>query len=269
MTTDLGFLNDTTALPETIPGAVALEPGRLNWYHGVNAGNVKTPGVFYARATAFIENPPAPWVEDTRFADEPGYSAPELNIAFIANRSQWFIPAEEQGKPPQRWLQGYEAGAKKLTEYLVLVQGLSEPMVLSVSGKYKAGPFADILSEYRRGALAQAMRQVRRTLPAWAFWLPIAGKRDAQGKPIYLKASDGDGKEYGSIVTPAALAGRPIPASVDHIVQCGVIWQEYAEWRAFKRGQDAAIDAVYTVETPPALFLPRNVPQAIEDDELF
>ena len=74
-----------------------------------------------------------------------------------------------------------------------MVDGLSEPMVLSVSGKYKAGPFADILSEYRRGALAQAMRQVRRTLPVWAFWLPIAGKRDASGNPvadIHTNASD-------------------------------------------------------------------------------
>ena len=52
-------------------------------------------------------------VEDTRFADEPGYSAPELNIAFIANRSQWFIPAEEQGKPPQRWYPGVRGGRKE------------------------------------------------------------------------------------------------------------------------------------------------------------
>ena len=271
MTTEIvpSFLDTIDALPAEIPGAAALEPGRLNWYHGVNAGNVKTPGVFYARATAFMDTPDAPWETDNRFADETGYSAAELRIAFIANRSQWFIPAEEQGKPPQRWLQGYEVGAKKLTEYLIMVDGLSEPMVLSVSGKYKAGPFADILSEYRRGALAQAMRQVRRTLPVWAFWLPIAGKRDASGNPVYLKASDGDGKEYGSIVTPAALVDRPIPASVEHIVRGGQVWEEYREWRDFKRGRDAVIEGVYTVEAMPALPAPKNAPQPLDESELF
>ena len=88
-----------------------------------------------------------------------------------------------------------------------MVEGLIEPMVLSVSGLHKATPVARIVSEYKRGALAQAMRKIKRTLPLWAFWLPIANRRDRDGKTIYEDAKDAKGTTYGSIVTT--------PASVD------------------------------------------------------
>lgn len=274
MTTEItprSWMDETDLLPDVIPGAATLEPGRLSWYHGVSAGNVKTPGVFFGRDTAFVDAPGAPWTPDDRYSDkgELGYCASELRLAFIANRSQWFIPAEEQGKPPERWLAGYEDGAKKLTEYLVMVDGLDDPMVLSVSGKYKAGPLAEILSAYRRGALAQAMRKTRRTLPPWAFWLPIAGRRDANGKPVYEKAAGGDGKEYGSIVTPMALAGAPSAVTTAQLLRGAEIWEQYQEWARFKRTNrtDAPVaEATYTVEPPhPALPAGRNVPQPVTD----
>ena len=180
MTTDIAprtWMDDADQLPAEIPGAAALEPGRMNWYHGVDAGKIKTPGVFFARETAFITIPESPWEADDRYGDkgEMGYAAPRLDLLFIANRSQWFIPGENQGDLPQ-WIEGYQVGAKKLTEYLVLIRGLDEPMVLSVSGKYKAAPIEKILGDYRRGALTQAMRQHRRTLPAWAFALTLGGR---------------------------------------------------------------------------------------------
>lgn len=269
MTTDTlarSFMDDVDQLPAEIPGAATLEPGRLTWLHGTT-GQVKMPGAFYGKDTAFTDTPSAPWVLDERYSDqnEIGYSAAELRVAFIANRSQWFLPGENKGDMPT-WLATYEDGAKKLTEYLILVDGLADPMVLSVSGKYKAGPIADILSAYRRGALAQAMRKVKRTLPAWSFWLPIANKR-MDGKTAYLKATDGDGKEYGSVVTPPALVAAPIPRSAQELIAGGDIWQQYQEWTRYSRVQQGVAEGSYTVEPQRQLPAPRNVPQPIDADE--
>lgn len=269
MTTDLArsFIDDVDQLPDEIPGAANLEPGRLSWLHGTT-GQIKAPGVFYAKDTAFIDPPGEPWVLDERYADqgETGYSAAELRIAFIANRSQWFLPGTDRGDLPT-WLSAYQEGAKKLTEYLILIDGLADPMVLSVSGKYKAGPIADILSTYRRGALAQAMRKLKRTLPVWSFWLPIANKRQ-DGKTLYLKASDADGKEYGSVVTPPALSGVPIPRTAAELVAGAEVWQAYQEWAKYTRAQQGVSEAQYTVEERPALPAPRNVPQPIDEASL-
>lgn len=270
MTTDelaRTFMDDIDQLPAEIPGAAMLEPGRLSWLHGAT-GQVKTPGVFYGKDTAFVEPPGALWAADERYADqgEIGYSAPELHIAFIANRSQWFLPGEDRGDLPT-WLSAYQDGAKKLTEYLIQIDGIYEPMVLSVSGKYKAGPIADILSTYRRGALAQAMRKVKRTLPAWSFWLPIANKRQ-DGKTAYLKASDADGKEYGSVVTPPALSGPPIARTAQEIIDGAEVWKEYQDWARYSRVPQGVTEATYTVENRPALPAGKNVPQPIEDADL-
>lgn len=266
MTTELArtFIDDIDQLPAEIPGAATLEPGRLSWLHGAT-GQVKTPGVFYAKDTAFVEPPSAPWVLDERYTDqgEVGYSAPELRIAFIANRSQWFLPGQDRGDLPE-WLSAYQDGAKKLTEYLIQIDGIYEPMVLSVSGKYKAGPIAEILSNYRRGALAQAMRKVKRTLPAWSFWLPIANKR-TDGKTAYLKAADADGKEYGSVVTPPALVSAPIARTAQELIEGGHVWEEYRDWARYTRTAQGVSEGSYTVENRPAL----PAPQPVEEGELF
>lgn len=269
MTTELArtFIDDIDQLPEEIPGAMSLDPGRLAWLHGAT-GQSKAPGVFYAKDTAFVEPPPAPWVLDERYTDqgELGYSAPELKIAFIANRSQWFLPGADRGDLPE-WLSAYEAGAKKLTEYLIQIEGIYEPMVLSVSGKYKAGPIAEILSNYRRGALAQAMRKVKRTLPAWSFWLPIANKRQ-DGKTAYLKAADADGKEYGSVVTPPSLCGPPIARTAQELIDGALIWQEYQEWTRYTRTQQNVSEGAYTVNSAPQLTSGKNAPQPIEEETI-
>lgn len=271
MTTDAlarTFIDDIDQLPAEIPGAARLEPGRLSWLHGAT-GAAKSPGVFYAKDTAFIEPPTAPWVLDERYTDqgELGHSAPELRIAFIANRSQWFLPGVDRGDMPE-WLSGYQDGAKKLVEYLIQIDDIYEPMVLSVSGKYKAGPIAEILSNYRRGALAQAMRKVKRTLPAWSFWLPIANKR-ADGKTVYMKAADADGKEYGSVVTPPALIGPPVARTAQELIDGASIWQEYQEWARYTRTPQGTTEGAYTVQTVPQLTEGRNVPQPVTDDELL
>lgn len=265
------FLDALDQLPADIPGAATFEPGRLSWLHGINAGGVKTPGVFYAKDSAFVAAPSEPWVVDTRFAEEGemGYSAPRLNIAVIASRSQWYTPGADKGDPIT-WLLEYREGAKKMTEYLVRVQGIDEVMVLSMSGKYKGAAFEDILREYRRNALARAMRAAKRSLPPWSFWLPIANKlRD--GKTEYVKASDGNGSEYGSVVTPPALVAAPEARTLEEIVADAELFKEFTEsgWTTYKRMPRGAVEAEYTIsESLPQLESPRNVPVAITDDDL-
>lgn len=263
------FLDDLDQLPAEIPGAATLEPGRINWYHGVKAA--KLPGVFYARDTAFIEVPPAPWVLDERYSDagELGYCAARLNIAVLGWREQWFTPGENRGDS-STWLPTYQDGAKKLTEYLIRVQDLDDVMVLSVSGLYKAKPITDLVSAFRRGALTQAMRKTKRTLPLWAFWLPIAS-RQKDGKVEYLEAKDADGKEYGSVVTPPALASQPIARSVAEIMDDAALWQEFrdAGWFDYKRLPRDTVEAAYTVSNHPQLPSGRNVPQPLREDEEF
>lgn len=265
------FIDDLDHLPAEIPGAATLEPGRISWLHGTKSGNVRTPGVFYGKDTAFTDAPGVPWVLDERHSEqgEIGYSAPELRIAVIGWRDQWFRPGADRGDLPT-WLASYEDGAKKLTEYLIRVQDLAEPMVLSVSGLYKARPIADLVSSYRRGALTQAMRKYRRTLPLWAFWLPVANKRGADLKTVYVEAKDADGKDYGSVVTPPALAGLPQPRTAAEILEDAELWQQYRSmgWFDHKRTQQGVVEATYTITNTPQLPpAGRNVPVPIEDDE--
>lgn len=266
MTTELArtFLDDLDSLPSEIPGAQHLEPGRVSWLHGIK--DAKWPGCFYAKDTAFTD--PPPWQPDNRYEDqgEMGFSTPVLRIAILGERSQWFEPGADRGDLPN-WIAGYIPGAKKLTEYLIAIEGIEDPMVLSVSGKYKAGPFAAIVSSYRRGALTQAMRKTRRTLPLWAFWLEIGGKKDASGRPVYEKAMDGEGKEYGSIVTVPVLLAPPIPRTTEELIAGGDIWASHGEWLKYKRLPQGAAEGTYTISAPAQLPPGRNVPQPVEEEE--
>lgn len=280
MTTDTtalvpSFL-DEMELPDDLPG-VQIEPARLNWYHGVDAGKVKTPGVFFGRDTAFTEPPPAPWEVDERYLDTDGagYSAPQLRLAFIGERSQWFIPGETRNDPIVWLPNGMRAPdgvkVKKQIEYLVMVDGLPDVMVLAVSGFYKSRPIEQILRAYERGALAQLIRAKKRQLPRWSHWLTIGCKVDDRGKPIIEKARDSTGEEHGSDVTPPALL--TVPEIVDRATFEAAIeaWNLYNSlgWFKFQRLPVGTAEATYTVTTTPQLPPGRNVPQPYDSEEPF
>lgn len=279
MTTDTtalvpSFLDDMD-IPDDLPG-VQIEPARLNWYHGVDAGKLKTPGVFFGRDTAFTEPPPPPWEVDDRYieTDGPGYSAPRLRLAFIGERSQWFIPGEKN--EPKTWLpNGTRAPegtkVKKNIEYLVLVDGLPDVMVLSVSGFYKSRPFEQILQAYERGALAQLIRATKRRLPQWSHWLTIGGKVDQRGQPLIEKAKDSAGEEHGSDVTPPALLAAPVLVDKATFQACIDAWNLYNSlgWFKYQRLPQNAIETTYTITNTPQLAPGgRNVPQPLEDGEI-
>lgn len=277
MTTDLArtALDELDELTDELP-SITLEPGKINWYHGVDAGKVKTPGVFFGKETAFTEPPPLPWETDERYIDSDGlgYSVAKLRIAFIGQREQWFIPGATD-KDPITWLpNGTRAPegtkVKKQVEYLILVDGLPDPMVLSVSGYYKSRPVAEILRAYERGALAQVIRQRKKAAPRWTHWLTIGGKVGPDGKPMYEKAKDSAGDEYGSIVTPPAMVAPPEIVSAE-VFRRGIdTWNLYNDlgWFKFQRTNRDAVEASYVVEQRPALPAGRNVPQPVTEADI-
>lgn len=263
---------DTIELPDELP-PIQLDPPKLNWYHGVDAGKFKTPGVFYGKQTMFADVPPAPWEVDERYADqgEMGFSAALLRIAFIGWREQWFIPGETD-EDVAVWLRDGERAPegtriKKQIDYLVLIDGLPDAMVLSVSGFYKSRPIENILRDYERGALAQEIRRRRRQLPRWTHWLTIGSKVDAQGKPIVESAKDATGKEYGSNVTPPTLRATPELLSETDFLRAIDAWNlcNSLGWFKYRRLPAGTVEASYTVSERPALPAGRNVPQPIED----
>lgn len=279
MTTDTtalvpSFLDDDFDIPDDLPG-VQIEPARLNWYHGVDAGKVKTPGVFFGRDTAFTLPPPPPWEVDERYIDTDGagYSAPRLRLAFIGERSQWFIPGATRNDPITWLPNGMRAPegvkVKMQVEYLVMVDGLPDVMVLAVSGFYKSRPIQQILRAYERGALAQLIRAKRRKLPRWSHWLTIGGKMDDRGKPVIEKAKDSAGEEHGSDVTPPALLAAPELVGRETFEAAIEAWNLYNSlgWFKYQRLPAGTVEATYTVV--PQLPAGRNVPQPIEEDEPF
>lgn len=269
------FLDDDYTIPDDLPG-VQIEPGRLQWQHGATAGSIKAPGVFFGKEPAFTDPPGAPWVADDRFLDSdgPGFSTARLDLAFVGERSQWFIPGETRSDPATWLPNGMRAPegvkVKKLIEYLVLVNGLADPMVLAVSGFYKSRPIEQILRQYERGTLAQLIRRHKRQLPRWACWLTIGGKVDDKGKPIIEKANDSTGTEYGSEVTPPTLIGQPTLVTRDVFEQAIEVWNLYNSigWFTFQRLPRGTVEAAYTIESRPALPAGKNAPQPISAEEV-
>jgi hypothetical protein len=189
MTTFLDTINDID-----IPESGDLPLGSITWMHGNKAG--KTPGAFFGKATEFSGTPSAPWKQDDRFDDDPGYSAPALRIAFICWRAQWY---RQDTDGPKVWLPDYQDGARKQVEYICFAEGVDDPIVLSLAKFTKAKPIQDIVKDYRDGLLRQASRLAKKGLPLWSFWIPIAG-RTKDGKSVYEEVQRA-GAATGAFVT--------------------------------------------------------------------
>jgi len=265
----MSFLDTINAIEDLPTGD--LLPGTIWWLHGAKAGQTKAPGVWYAKATEFADTPPTPWQADNRFDDEAGYSAPELRFAIIGWRSQWFQQDKDDPKSLPQYILDYQAGANKHVEILTMVDGLDEPMIISLKGFHKTKVMLDLIRSYENGLLKHASRLAKKGLPRWTFYLPIKNKLNAKGEPDYIEAQDGDGKSYGSVVTPPTLY---LPA--DALESCFVgetvlrrgaeIRAQYDQWFKQKRLPQNMIEAE-SVEVK-ALPAPRkNVPVLVDADE--
>lgn len=268
MTTD--FLATINAIEDLPTGE--LTPGVIWWLHGAKAGATKVPGVFYAKATEFASAPAAPWVTDNRFDDETGYSTPLLRAAIIGWRQQWFMQDKNDPKAMPRYIPDYQNGATKHVEIIAMIDGQEDPFIISVKGFHKTKAMLDAIRAYENGLLKQASRIAKRALPRWTFYLPIKNKLNNKGETDYIEAQDGEGKSYGSVVTPPALylpddAMESCFVGSDVLRRGADIRAQYDAWFRQKRLPQNAIEAEYSIEEVPALPAPRNVPQPIEVDE--
>lgn len=261
----MSFL-DTINTIEDLPEGGDLPLGSITWMHGNKAG--KTPGAFFGKATEFSGTPAAPWLPDDRFDDDPGYSAPALNVAFVAWRSQWY-KQEEQG--PKIWLSDYEAGARKQVEYIVFAEGCDDPMILTLPKFTKAKPIQDIVKDYRDGLLKQASRLAKRALPLWSFWVPISGKQSKDGKAVYEEVTRASGST-GAYVTYPVVTWGDNPMDTLFVGEAllrkgGDVARTYGHWTETRRLPAGVVEG--EIVPPRQLTSGRNVPQPIEEGDLF
>ena len=281
MTTDLAPTTNLDALLDSydgdLPEATGTGLGACYWLHGTNKSGAKTSGVLYIKDSEVADIPGPPWQNDGRYEDqetpERGFSASAVKIAPIIWHAQWYMPErDDDGQPakrrgPKKWIQGYEEGAQKHIDLICLIEGLGEPVVWSADGQNKCGALLDILSKYRSGLLRQATMRARksgrRTPPPWAYWLPIANKKTADGKTDYQKVIVG-GKETGSVVTPPALFLPPdaidtLLVTPDQFRQAADLYFAFQEWSKEPR--------VYVEQPQAQLTSGRNVPQEYDEGE--
>lgn len=248
-----------------VEGAESLssDAPKFHWYHGVK--QAKTAGHFFIKSAAAPITPDEPWTPFTNAYDDTGYKAEALRIAVILKREVWFLPGE-QGTRPQ-YLTRYEDGAKLNVELLCFVEGFGdEPLILSGSGKFKAGAFKNLVKQYEATLLRPAIAVAQKNLHPWTFWIPIGTQRDAKGSPVYELTQGANGGQ-GAAVTPPIIVGAldmdALFVGAELLKRGEMIKAAHAMWSTENR---AALTG--EVVAHPQLPAPRNVPQVVSDEDL-
>lgn len=248
-----------------VEGAESLisDAPKFHWYHGVK--QAKTAGHFFIKQAAAPKIPDAPWAEFTNAYDDAGFKADALKIAVILKREVWFMPGEQGTRPT--YLTGYAEGAKLNVEILCFVEGFGdEPLILSGSGKFKAGAFKNLLKQYEISLLRPAIAVAGKNLHPWTFWVPIGTQRDAKGNPVYELTQGGSGP--GAAVTPPIIAGQldmdNLFVGAELLKRGEEIKAAYAQWT--KESRVAGVIEGEVVEVRQIEAPRRNVPQEITDD---
>jgi hypothetical protein len=270
MTTD--FMDKDTQYEEQ-SGGTSDGYARIYWMNGTPRD--KTPGRFWAFPDWLVDagvSFGAPWKQaDHTFSDgnsKPIVAASALHVAPICWRQQNFLKDDSGGVAS--WLPlgkrgkfGPDEGV--CLEMLCLVEGLSEPVVLSAKSiKTAMAWLATILPEYRK--LRDAVKQSRggKAVPPWWFWLAIRSAIDPQTKqPIYEKT-------IGTMVTPPTwvLPGDLASRETWKAMYVGNDMADIGE-AAYAAARDWARQAIGDSRQPAetaAAPAGRNVPQPIEDD---
>lgn len=276
MTTEQDYLPTQTQYEEQqTSGGDGLT--RMYWMNGEPRD--KSPGRFWMDAdradSAGLSVLPKPWqaIEHTFKRGETAslYVAPALYIAPICWRQQNFIKNASGGV--ETWIE--ERKFAKLApnegiafELLCLVQGIDQPMVLSLkSTKASMAWAANILKDYK--SMRDEIKKSRggSVVPPWWFWLAVrSAVNEKDKKPIYETVN-------GSVITPptwvtpgdiharetwkAMYVGNDLAALGESVyLETGKAWAA----KRISEGYSAQPDA-----TPEPSG--RNVPQPYTEDE--
>jgi hypothetical protein len=252
------------------------------WWHNGQSERSREPGSFYVKADSLHELPGEPWRAVERFEGEDGFAADALNIIFIGYRSQPFLETKEGDRRVRTWLTKWQPGARILTEMLALVDGIDEPVVLSVKGMTgsaftKVAKSADglptgIIPRYQATVLRAASRAAGKPLDLWLCSIPVSSEVDSKGRVVYRDTG------HGSKVTPPAamwdVTDDPLAIAKaryvgkDVYVYCTELRKGYDEWLHQRRATEAA-PAGHNRRATEAAPAGHNVPVDVgEDDEI-
>lgn len=228
--------------------------------------------------------PGAPWVAHdeyikTKGETVEGWKADELAMYIICVRGQPYQKGADGKRIAwvDRWPKGAAPNSHAMhVDVLLVAQGLEELGPVKwvsngsaisfaiVAGKGKEQPQGGILERLRSEVLAKAdelsPKGRAKNKVYWAFWVTIAGQRDAKGNVVYTKTPSG-----GAITIPVPLLPPVVDAKwlKDNYVGAEIdlygkeqraLWEE---WRATKMTDEAQ---------PVATG--RNVPQEVEPEEI-
>lgn len=226
--------------------------------------------------------PGAPWVAHKEYIKTAskwveGWKAEALPMYIICARAQVF-KKDKEGKR-EAWVDSWPKDAPPNShgmhcDVLLVAQGLEAlgPVVWSTNGsstsfaiignKGKRQPQGGILARIRDEVLAEADRlsakvKVRaKNKVYWAFWVTIAGQKDAKGQPIYTPTPSGSPITIPVPVLPAKvdaawLKANYVGADIDRYGR--ELRAEFETWRNTKRTESAQVEH-------------RNIPEEVEAD---
>ena len=264
----MGFLDTIKAQQAELSNAeVAADVPRISFYHGVKQAG--SAGFFFIKASGISEQPGAPWQSVTNAYDEPGFAAETIRIAPIATHELWITEGAD-GKAVQH--PQYVDGAKSNYRILAFVEGISQPCIVSASGKFKGGALKQIVQSHARGLIRAAQDATGGNIPLHTFWLPIGTRRGATGKPEYVPSQPGD--KQGAMVTPPVAvypAGTPDELMESLFVGDALLLRGESEKRALRAAllpRPAELAAAPSMPALPMRAAGRNVPQPLTEAEM-
>lgn len=228
--------------------------------------------------------PGAPWVAHKEYIKSAskwveGWKAEALPMYIICARAQVF-KKDKEGKR-EAWVDSWPKDAPPNShgmhcDVLLCAKGLEAlgPVVWSTNGsstafaiignKGKRQPQGGILARIRDEVLAEADRlsakvKVRaKNKVYWAFWITIAGQKDAKGQPVYTPTPSGNPITIPVPVLPAKvdaawLKQNYVGADIDQYGRA--LRAEYETWRNTKRAETALAEVEH-----------RNIPEEVETD---
>ncbi len=248
-------INQTENIPDAPDESRYDGPPRMRWANGAKASHpsvLDVPGTFYISEKTLGGLVPAePWNEVSRYEDETGYEAEELNLIIIASKSQPFADKRnDKGKWIAReWQASWEPGVSQSvqTEYLCIAEGFYDqadplsaiPLVLAVKGMV-GRRMKELLEAYRKDLLAEASRiasigrKDRVRLPQWSFRIPFGPERDKKGKYAFTDTGFGSTVQLPVLRFPPEINEAVMTQAYvgDAMLQHGrFLYDSYELWR--------------------------------------